>query len=299
MNSNTKSLEQLSTEIKSKKFVPDRINRFWAVIIYTTLILWTAFSIFSLLWIIFTSFRSNKELYASVWALPKVLHFENYVKAWNVVNLGRYFFNSIFVTFLAIFVLTFICTPAAYVLSRFNFKGRGIINNLIIAGMGIPYQLLLIPLYKIILNIKLVDNLFGLTLVYITLSIPFTVYLLSGFIRSLPTELEQAALIDGCSEYGVFWKVIFPLAQPGVMAAAIFNFIFLWNEYMLALVFLPSSQNKTISLGLYSIQSAMQYTADWVGLFAAVVIVMLPTIIIYFILSEKVMTGITLGAVKG
>jgi len=279
--------------------VQNRMNRFWAIIIYTTLIAWSIFSIGALLWIIFTSFKTNKELYAGVWALPQGFNFGNYIKAWNVVNLGRFFLNSVIVTTLSIFALTFLCTPAAYVLSRFNFKGRGFINNLIIGGMGVPYQLLLIPLYKIFLDIKLADNLLGLTLVYVVLSIPFTIYLLSGFIRSLPSELEQAALIDGCSEYGVFWKVIFPLAQPGIMAAAIFNFIFLWNEYMLALVFLPTSSNKTISLGLYSIQSAMQYTADWTGLFAAVVIVMMPTVIIYFILSEKVMTGITLGAVKG
>ena len=148
--------------------------------------------------------------------------------------------------------------------------------------------MLLILLYKVFLNIKLADNLLGLTLGYVVLSIPWTTYLLSGFIRTLPSELEQAAVIDGCSEYGVFWKVIFPLAQPGIMAAAIFNFIFLWNEYMLALVFLPTSNNKTISLGLYSIQSAMQYTADFTGLFAAVVIVMMPTVILYFILAIKI-----------
>jgi ABC-type glycerol-3-phosphate transport system permease component len=282
-----------------KKEKLNRLNRFWVIIIYTTLMIWIIFSILSLIWIIFTSFKSNREIYAGVWALPKFLHFENYIKAWNVVNLKRFFLNSIIVTFTSILGLTFLCTPAAYVLSRFNFKGRGFLNNLIIAGMGIPYQLLLIPLYKLFLNIKLVDNLFGLILVYITLSMPFTIYLLSGFIRSLPTELENAAMIDGCSEYGTFWRVIFPLAQPGIIAAAIFNFIFLWNEYMLALVFLPSGSNKTVSLGLYSIQSAMQYTADWAGLFAAVAIVMLPTMLIYFVLSERVMTGITLGAVKG
>jgi len=276
-----------------------RMNRFWVFVIYATLIAWTTFSIFSLIWIIFTSIRTNQELYAGVWALPKTINFENYIKAWNVVNLKRYFLNSVIVTFVAIIGLTFICTPAAYVLSRFNFKGRGFLSNLIIAGMGVPYQLLLIPLYKLFLNIKLVDNLFGLMLVYITLSIPFTIFLLSGFLRSLPSELEDAAMIDGCSEFGTFWKVMFPLAQPGIITAAIFNFIFLWNEYMLALVFISSQNNRTISLGLYSIQSAMQYTADWTGLFAAVVIVMLPTTIIFFILSEKVMSGITLGAVKG
>lgn len=291
------SKNKKNTEVKEIK--KPKINRFWAIIIYTTLIAWTAFSIFSLIWIIFTSIRTNQELYAGVWALPKTINFENYIKAWNVVNLKRYFLNSIIVTFASIFGLTFLCTPAAYVLSRFIFKGRGFLNNLIIAGMGIPYQLLLIPLYKLFLNIKLADNLFGLILVYITLSIPFTIFLLSGFLRSLPSELEDAAMIDGCSEFGTFWKVMFPLAQPGIITAAIFNFIFLWNEYMLALVFLSSQNNRTISLGLYSIQSAMQYTADWTGLFAAVVIVMLPTTIIYFILSEKVMSGITLGAVKG
>jgi len=290
-------LKRKESTINKEKL--NRLNRFWVIIIYTTLMLWIIFSILSLIWIIFTSFKSNREIYAGVWSLPKFFHFENYIKAWNVVNLKRFFLNSVIVTFTSILGLTFLCTPAAYVLSRFNFKGRGFLNNLIIAGMGIPYQLLLIPLYKIFLNIKLVDNLFGLILVYITLSMPFTIYLLSGFIRSLPTELENAAMIDGCSEYGTFWRVIFPLAQPGIIAAAIFNFIFLWNEYMLALVFLPSNSNKTVSLGLYSIQSAMQYTADWAGLFAAVVIVMLPTMLIYFVLSERVMTGITLGAVKG
>jgi ABC-type glycerol-3-phosphate transport system permease component len=297
MNSKVEISERV--ELPVKRYLPDRINRFWALIIYTTLILWTIFSVFSLIWVIYTSFKTNQGLYESVWGLPKFLNFENYVKAWNVTNLGRYFFNSVMVTFISIAVLTFICTPAAYVLSRFRFKGRNFTNNLIIAGMGVPYQLLLIPLYKLFINMNLANNLFGLTLVYITLSIPFTIFLLSGFIRTIPSELEQAALIDGCSEYGVFWKVIFPLAQPGIMAAAIFNFIFIWNEYMIALVFLSSQQNRTISLGLYNIQSAMQYTADFTGLFAGVVIVMLPTVMIYFILSERVMAGITLGAVKG
>jgi ABC-type glycerol-3-phosphate transport system permease component len=274
-------------------------EKFWNYVIYFCLFLWIAFSIFSLLWIIFTSFKSNKELYAGVWTIPKMIHIENYVKAWNVVNLKRFFLNSVVVTFASIFFLTFLCTPAAYVLTRFKFKMRGPLNSLFIAGMGIPYQLLLIPLYKIILSINLHDSLIGLALIYITLSIPFTVFLLSGFIRSLPSEMEDAAMIDGCNEIQTFWRIMFPLTQPGIVTVAIFNFIFLWNEYMLALVFLTAEKKKTISLGLYSIQSAMQYTADWAGLFAAVVIVMLPTVLIYIILSEKVMTGITLGAVKG
>jgi N-acetylglucosamine transport system permease protein len=273
--------------------------RFRNGVIYLLLSLWIAFSIFSFIWIIMTSIKSNKELYAGVWSLPGKLHWENYVKAWNVVNLKRYFLNSVLVTFASIFVLTFLCTPAAYVLSRFRFKGSLFLNNLFIAGMGIPYQLLLIPLYKLIFDLHLQNSLFGLGLVYIALSIPFTTYLLSGFLRTLPSDLEDGAMVDGCNEFQTFWRIMFPLAQPGIVTAAIFNFIFLWNEYMLALIFIVKSQRRTISLGLYSIQSAMLWTADWVGLFAAVVIVMLPTVLLYVLLSERVMAGITLGAVKG
>jgi N-acetylglucosamine transport system permease protein len=274
-------------------------EKFKNAAIYLLLSIWIAFSVFSFVWIIYTSFKSNKDLYAGVWNLPRAIHLENYEKAWNVVNLKRYFLNSVAVTFASIVVLTFTCTPAAYVLSRVKFRFSGFLNNLFIIGMGIPYQLLLIPLYKMFLRFRLNDSLAGLSVVYIALSIPFTTYLLSGFLRSLPSELEDSAMVDGCNEFQTFWRIMFPLAQPGIVTAAIFNFIFLWNEYMLALVFIMKEQKRTISLGLYSIQSAMLFTADWVGLFAAVVIVMLPTVLLYLLLSEKVMAGITLGAVKG
>lgn len=276
-----------------------RRDRFRTGIIYLFLILWTAFSIFSLVWIIITSFKTNKELYAGVWSLPHGFNVANYVKAWNVVNLKLYFLNSVLVTFASIVVLIFLCTPAAYVVSRFKFFGSRFLNNLFIAGMGIPYQLLLIPLYRLIIGVHMNDSLLGLGLIYVTLSIPFNVFLLAGFIRSLPSELEDSAMIDGCSEIKTFWRIMFPLSQPGIVTSAILNFIFLWNEYMLALVFLTNVKRRTVSLGLYSIQAAMQYTADWTGLFAAVVIVMLPTVLIYLILSERIMAGITLGAVKG
>jgi ABC-type glycerol-3-phosphate transport system permease component len=283
----------------AKKGIFSRRERTLNVIIYAFLILWTLFSAFSLVWIILSSIKSNKELYAGVWNLPQSLHLENYVKAWNVVNLKRYFLNSVMITISSIVVLIFLCTPAAYVVSRFKFFGSRFINNMFVVGMGIPYQLLLIPLYRMIIGFKMNDNLFGLGLIYVALSIPFTVFLLSGFIRSLPSELEDSAMIDGCSDIGAFWRIMFPISQPGIITAAIMNFIFLWNEYMLALVFLTNENRRTLSLGLYSIQAAMQFTADWVGLFAAVVIVMLPTVLIYVILSERVMQGITLGAVKG
>jgi ABC-type glycerol-3-phosphate transport system permease component len=166
------------------------------------------------------------------------------------------------------------------------------------AGMGIPYPLLFIPLFVIMASLNQIDSLVGLTIVYVSLSIPFTVYILTGFFSSLPTELEEAAIIDGCKDYQVFTKIMLPLASPGLITAAIFNFIGLWNEYQLALVFINSDENRTISLGLYSLSNSMQYTGDWVGLFAGIVIIMVPTIILYVFLSEKMIAGITMGASK-
>jgi ABC-type glycerol-3-phosphate transport system permease component len=147
-------------------------------------------------------------------------------------------------------------------------------------------------------SLSLVNTMQGLIVVYVSLSIPFTVYMLTGFFATLPTELEESAIIDGCSDFQVFRHVMLPLAAPGILTAAIFNFIGLWNEFELALIFINEPSKRPLSLGLYSMKNSMQYTGDWVGLFAGVVIVMVPTIGLYILLSERMITGITMGAVK-
>jgi len=271
----------------------------WQVIIYTLLILWCAFSILSLIWIVLTSLKTNTQVYDSVWGLPSTINFASYVKAWDIINLKKYFVNSLMVTLISILLSIFICTPAAHVLSRVKFKGRNIINIYFLIGIGIPFHLLIIPLYKIFSKVGLNDNILAMILIYVSLVTPFTVFLLSGFLRSIPTELEEASRIDGCNQFGTFWKVIFPLAQPGILTASIFNFVFIWNEFLIAYVFLTSQKNYTISLGLLQLQSATQMSGDFVTLFASIVIVMLPTLAVFIILSEKMITGITLGAVKG
>jgi len=265
----------------------------------TVLVLWTAFTIFAFLWIVMSSFKGNQELFASAWSLPTTLHFENYVKAWSVVRMGDFFLNSLVVVSISTAAIVAVSAPASYVLSRVPFPGREVVSNTFIIGMGVPYQLLLVPLFILLTRIKLVDTLPGLITVYVALSLPFTVFLLTGFFRSLPSELEDSAAIDGASEYQIFYRVMLPLASPGIITAAIFNFIGLWNEYMLALVMINDQDKRTLSLGLYSLQGSMQYTADWVGLFAGVVIVMVPTLILFVVLSERVIEGITLGATKG
>jgi ABC-type glycerol-3-phosphate transport system permease component len=265
---------------------------------YLVLGAWSLFTIFVIGWVLLASFKTNAEVFASVFRLPETWQIANYVKAWNTANFAVYFRNSVIVTFASTILILVVSAPAAYVLSRMPFRGRGVLTTVFIAGMGIPTMLLLIPLFVIVTRMGLVNTLAGLILIYVTVSIPFTVYILTGFFASLPKELEEAAVIDGCTDFAVFSRIMLPLASPGLITAAIFNGISIWNEYMLVLVFVGDSQKRTLALGLYSLQGAMQYTGDWVGLFAGVSIVMIPTIILFIILSERMISGITMGAVK-
>jgi len=212
--------------------------------------------------------------------------------------MGQYFSNSLIVVLASVFIVLFLSAPVSYILTRVKFKGSGLLLLIFTAGIGIPVQLLYIPLFILLTQIGVINSLWGLGLLYVSLSIPFTVFILSGFFASLPKELEEAATIDGCTDFQVYWKVLLPLASPGLITAAIFNFIFLWNEYQIALVFINDPDLRTLPLGLYALSNAMQYTGDWVGLMAGVVIIMVPTIILYTILSEKMIAGITMGSVK-
>lgn len=289
-------------EFKTKRTAgmrADRRKKFWLQVpAYLILGFWGLFTIFVLGWVLVSSLKSNQEIFKDVFNFPKVWQFENYVRAWNSAKFGLYFKNSLFVTFIAVAGILLTSAPAAYVLSRFNFKGRNFLSMAFIAGMGIPQSLILIPLYVMLNKIGLVNTFAGLIIVYISVSIPFTVYILTGFFGSLPKELEEAAIIDGCTDFQVFRHIMLPLASPGLLTAAIFNGIGLWNEYQLVLVFIGDGAKRTLALGLYSLQSAMQYTGDWVGLFAGVSIVMVPTILLFIVLSEKMISGITMGANK-
>ena len=265
---------------------------------YLILGLWSLFTLFIILWVMLSSLKSTKELFADVWALPGQLRFENYVKALFAADLNIYFLNSLAVVLTSVVVILILAAPASYILSRKKFKGSNLVTLLFIAGIGIPLPLLFIPLFIIMTSLAINNTLVGLGVLFVALSLPFTVYMLTGFFGSLPVELEEAAIIDGASDFQVFFRVMLPLGLPGLITAAIFNFIGLWNEYQLALVFLNDPNKSTLSLGLYSLSNGMQFTGDWVGMLAGVVIVMIPTIILYVVLSERMISGITMGAVK-
>ncbi len=191
-----------------------------------------------------------------------------------------------------------IAGPAAYVLSRFEFSGRKVIQLLFVAALGVPGMMITIPLFMVFIRLNLVGTTPGLIIVYVCTSIPFTLYFLTGFFGSLPRELEESARMDGCTDIGAFWRIMLPLAQPAIVTTTIFNFIGLWNEYFWALIMVNSPTRRTLALGLQYLVQSMRYTGDWAGMFASVVIVFLPTLILYLFLSEKIIAGITVGAVK-
>lgn len=268
------------------------------IIIHTILIIWCISVIMFLYWMIVASFKTNKTVFRQFWDLPDKLSFINFQKAWANLSFGRYTMNSLIVVLSSVAIILMISAPASYALTRFKLKFANPMTYFYIAGMGIPVQLLFIPLFKILASLNMINTLFGLIIVFVTISIPFTVFLLTGFFATIPSELEDAALIDGCNDFTTFSRIMVPMATPGIVTAAIFNFIFLWNEYIFALIFITGKQNRTLSLGLYTLYSSLQYTSDWVSIFAGSVLVIIPTTIIFIILSEKLISGITMGAIK-
>ena len=260
---------------------------------------WSAFSLFFVVWVVLASLKSTRNLFGNPWSVPLNPAFGNYVKTWFVSRFGEYFLNSLLVVSLSVLGLLIVSAPAAYVLSRGKFRGREAISNFLVFGMGVPIPLLFVPLVVLVSALHLVDTLTGLGVIYVSLSVPFTVYVLQGFFSSLPSELESAAVIDGCSDWQIFWHVMLPLARPGLATVAILNFVGLWNEYQLSLVLINTPEKRTLSLGIYSLITSMKYTGgDWPGLFAGVTFVMIPTIILFVFLSERMISGITMGGVK-
>ncbi|HIE03437.1 MAG TPA: carbohydrate ABC transporter permease [Candidatus Latescibacteria bacterium] len=255
--------------------------------------------IYPMVWLMYTSFKSSRELFANAWALPTKLHWENFVNAWRDAQIGSFFFNSVFVTMTTVAIQLVIGAMASYALARYRFKGNSLLYYFFLAGLMFPIFLALVPMFFLLRDLGLLDTHTGLISVYVASGIPFTVFVLTAFFKTIPKELEEAGFIDGCSHFGVFWRIMLPLAKPGLIAVAIFTFIAIWNEYVLALVVISSSALRTLPLGIANLMMVEHYKTDWGSLFAGLVIVMLPTIIGYAVLQERITKGITVGALKG
>ncbi len=267
---------------------------------YIIIILWVVFTFALIGWIIFASFSTTKEIFGGeIFKFASGFHPENYLKAWQVHNVGKYFSNSLIYTLISCSLVVLIAAPAAYVLSRFEFKLNGFLQNMFVAALGIPQIMIIMPLFALVTALSVTNSRGLLIFLYVCINVPFTIFFLTTFFKNLSVSFEEAAAIDGCSPMKTFWVIMLPLAQPGIITVTIFNFITIWNEYFLALIFANSSNLRPVALGLYSMIQGMRYTGDWAGMFAAVVIIFLPTFILYIFLSEKIIAGVTGGAIKG
>lgn len=270
---------------------------------YIIIILWVVFTVVLLGWVICASFATTPDIFAgNALKFPTGLHFENYIKAWTTSNVSEFFMNSLVYSIISCVALIVICAPAAYVLSRFTFLGNKVIQTSFVSAMGTPVIMVILPLFGIISALGILNNVFAnkvvLVLLYIGINVPYTTVFLLTFFSNLSKTYEEAAAIDGCPPMKTFWKIMFPMAQSGLVTVTIFNFINIWNEYFISLIIANSNQTKPVAVGLYGMINSMKYTGDWAGMFAAVVIVFLPTFILYIFLSEKIIGGVT-GGIKG
>ncbi|WP_139993504.1 carbohydrate ABC transporter permease [Paenibacillus paridis] len=255
--------------------------------------------VYPLLWNVLASFKTNAEVMESPWKLPTSIHWNNYVQAFSTARIGDYMVNSVIIVLLSMAVLLFAAVPSAYVLGRMKFRGRGFISQFYMAGLFIGGVYIIVPLFIFMNDLHMLDNRFWLSAVYATGSLPFSVYLLTGFMKSIPLDYEEAAMIDGCGYFGILLRIIVPMARPGIITLIVFSFFDFWNEYVLAMTFITSDSKKTIPVGLSNLMQIQQFATDWGSLFAGLVIVLAPTILVYALLQKKLTEGMSLGGVKG
>lgn len=263
------------------------------------LIIWALLVIFPFLWMVMTAFKADPEIIFSPWTLPASPQWDNFARAWTEARIGQYARNSLFVVLGATALTLLTSSMAAYVLSRFDFPGNRFIFYLFIAGLMFPVFLALVPLFFVVRNLQLLGTLHGLILVYTAYSLPFTIFFLTGFFRTLPSEVAEAAIVDGASHYRVFFNIMLPLAQPGLVAVGIFNILGQWNQFILPLVLNPNQDNYVLTQGLAFLAIQQGYQNDYSALFAALTITMVPTLIVYTLFQQRLEAGLTAGALKG
>jgi raffinose/stachyose/melibiose transport system permease protein len=261
------------------------------------LIFFFAFTFLPLLWLLISSFKTNLELQLKPFNLPEIWLFTNYTNAIKISGLPRLFLNSIIVSMISTGLTMIVTSMAGFVFSRERFPFRQGLLNLILAGVLVPIIALMAPYFRLTNALGIYDSLWALIFTYTAINLPISTFLLYGFMRTLPRELEEAAIMDGTGFVGRYWRIILPLTKPGMVTAGTFVFLFSWNEFIYAMLLTSRPAVRTLQLGIRFFTS--QFFTDYTSMFAAIVLTMLPTIFIYIILHEQIIKGMTSGALKG
>jgi N-acetylglucosamine transport system permease protein len=265
------------------------------------LAVWALLIIAPLIWTFLASLKSNEEIFGDAWTMPGELRLDNWARAWSEAHVGQYFLNSVFVVACSTAGTMLLGAMAAYVLARYTFWGNRIIYYLFVSGLAFPVFLALVPLFFVVRNLGLLNSYLGLILVYIAYSLPFTVFFLAAFFKSLPNSVAEAATMDGASHTRLFFQVMMPMARSGLISITIFNVIGQWNQYLLPLALLQgegAEEKWVLTQGIANISTSAGFDADWGGLFAALTMAILPMIVIYAIFQRQIQSGLTSGAVK-
>ncbi|WP_373418356.1 carbohydrate ABC transporter permease [Arthrobacter sp. BF1] len=260
--------------------------------------IWALLVLIPLGWTLMSSFKKTDEIFASPFSLPAIWQFQNYVSAWDTAGIGKYFFNTVIVVGFALVIVMVLGAMCAYVLARYVFPGSRAIYILMLAGLTFPIFLAIVPLFFILKNIGLLNTLPGLIIVYVAFALPFTVFFLFSFFKALPSEIAEAAQIDGAGEWRTFFQVMLPMAKPGMASVAIFNFLGLWNQYLIPVAINTRTENYVLSQGIAAYAGQMGYAVDFGALFAAAIIVVVPVLIMYILFQRQLQGSVSAGTMK-
>lgn len=264
---------------------------------YAILVSFAAIAALPLLWVVVTSLKTTREVAMSPMGLPTVFRWQNYVEAWGVGRFGSYFLNSIIVSVPIVVITVVLSCLAGYALARLRVTGGQVFFYVFLVGLMVPFQSVMIPLFYILRDVRLLGTYWAMILPMVAIGLPLGVFLMRAFFLGLSSELADAAKMDGCSEFGVFWRIMLPLATPGISTLAVLQFIAAWKEFLIPLLYLQREELRPLVLGLMFFKTA--YTRDIPLTMAATGIVMLPIVLVYLLLQRKFIQGITAGAVKG
>lgn len=252
--------------------------------------------LYPIIWLFINSFKTSQELFASPWTLPQSLNLDNYVRAFAVGKIGRNFVNSVIISSAVVTITTLLAAMAAYGITRIRWRLSGLVLSIMLLAMMIPAHAAIVPLFSMFNVMKINNTYLAVIIPFVVFSLPIAILILTGFFSAIPRELEEAAVIDGCSVLRTFASIIIPISAPALVTVAVITFIFAWNDLLFPQIFLSNPDLMPLPVGLTSFKG--RYSTDYVGMIAAVVVTIVPAIAIYTALHKRIVSGMTAGAVK-